>query len=531
MNTLRVWGGGMFLPDVWYDTCDELGVLVYHDMMYAQEGHAPSGSQLEELEIRHMVRRLSHHASIIVWDGCNECQVIMHTETEIYATFVMTVVAEEDSSRAVWPSCPAIGWSTGVHKLTGMPNGNALTTPDDGRHFDTHGPYRGGSGFPAVNGNPKLAFFDANIPLTVTQVDTGLSFESVFASEFGATVMSSFESMAPTLAPEHWALHAGQPADSCSGGFGKDCEGPNVMAQRNYPCDSFIFVYFGQSGQDLNATGELNFKKQLYQCMIGQALEIKQTIETRMSQNTFGILVWQLNEIWPTGGWGSIEYGNPNFPGQVIGGRWKPLHHWYRNSIFADVMATCGQDGECYVRNDSPWAFEGKLTLRSTRFADAQVSVLLERSLSLPAGAGVVQWFQSDKIKALSGLSSAVEAVVTNAAGVIVSSNLIALATPENMQLSKANVAVSASMEDGAIVASLTTDAVAMYVTLTTLAHGHFEDNAFMLRPPGRKVKFLLASPSPHGSMDEAFKSFKQSLRVEDVSLYQHLMAVGELLV
>jgi len=530
MNTLRVWGGGIFLPDAWYDACDELGVLVYHDMMYAQQGHAPAGSRLEELEIRHNVRRLSHHASIMVWDGCNECQVIMHTETEIYATFVMTVVADEDSSRAVWPSCPAIGWSTGVHKLTGMPNGNALTTPDDGRHFDTHGPYRGGSGFPAVNGNPKLNLFDANVPLNITPEDTGLRFESVFASEFGATVMSSFESMAPTLAPEHWALHAGQPADTCSGGFDKECEGPNVMAQRNYPCDSFVFVYFGQTGQDLNATGELNFKQQLYQCMIGQALELKQTIETRLSQNTFGILIWQLNEIWPTGGWGSIEYGNPNFPGQVIGGRWKPLHYWYRNSLFADVMATCGKDGRCFVRNDSPWAFEGKLILRSTSFADAQVSTILEQSLSLPAGAGVLQWFQSDEVAALTGFESAVEAVVTNTAGEMVSSNVIALATPEHMQLSKANVAVSASMEDGAIVASLTTDAVAMYVTLTTLAHGRFEDNAFLLLPPGRKVKFLPASPSPHSSTEDVFKSFKHSLRVEDVSLYQQT-AAGELIV
>ena len=37
MNVLRVWGGGVFLPDVWYDTCDKLGVLVYHDMQFAQE--------------------------------------------------------------------------------------------------------------------------------------------------------------------------------------------------------------------------------------------------------------------------------------------------------------------------------------------------------------------------------------------------------------------------------------------------------------------------------------------------------------
>ena len=54
--------------------------------------------------------------------------------------------------------------------------------------------------------------------------------------------------------------------------------------------------------------------------------------------------MWQLNEIWPTGGWGSIEYGTP-VPGQVIGGRWKPLHHMMAQSAYTDVTAACGQAG------------------------------------------------------------------------------------------------------------------------------------------------------------------------------------------
>ena len=115
------------------DECDKLGIMVYHDMQYAQSGHAPAGSATEDAELRHMVRRLSHHASIVMWDGCNECRVLMNTPTAIYATFVMTVVAQEDASRGVWPSCPALGWTTGVHKLDATPNGNALTTPKDGK--------------------------------------------------------------------------------------------------------------------------------------------------------------------------------------------------------------------------------------------------------------------------------------------------------------------------------------------------------------------------------------------------------------
>ena len=67
--------------------------------------------------------------------------------------------------------------------------------------------------------------------------------------------------------------------------------------------------------------GEAVFKKQLWQCMISQALELKGDIETRRAANTFGILIWQYNEIWPTGGWGTVEYGTPSVTGQVIGGR------------------------------------------------------------------------------------------------------------------------------------------------------------------------------------------------------------------
>ena len=102
MNTLRVWGGGMFLPDAWYDACDELGVLVYHDMQYAQGSHDPANTPEQDAELRHSVRRLSAHPSIVMWDGCNECRVKMGTATDMYATSVVTVVAQEDKTRAVW---------------------------------------------------------------------------------------------------------------------------------------------------------------------------------------------------------------------------------------------------------------------------------------------------------------------------------------------------------------------------------------------------------------------------------------------
>ena len=116
MNTLRVWGGGIFLPGVFFDACDELGVMVYHDMMYpGHKEHAPANTTDQELEVRHNVRRLGHHPSIVIWDGQNSDDWDPNVEE------VMTWVAQEDQSRTVWPACQSAGWLSGVDPATSRP--------------------------------------------------------------------------------------------------------------------------------------------------------------------------------------------------------------------------------------------------------------------------------------------------------------------------------------------------------------------------------------------------------------------------
>jgi len=494
MNTLRVWGGGIFLPRAWYDACDELGIMVYHDMQYAQGGHSPANTTVQDAELRHNIRRLSNHPSIVMWDGCNECHVVIGTPTGIYATFVMTVVAQEDASRPVWPSCPASGWTSGVNTLTSIPNGKPLTTPVGGPRFETHGPYQHGGGFPAVNGNQGPSMFSSNIPIQVSTDPTGISHANVFASEFGSSVYSSFESMAPTLDEKHWGIHAGMPGDDCHGGFASKCVGKNPMSDRNYPCDNIIEVYFGKSNFDL--VGAEAFKKQLWQCMTGQALLIKQNIETRRSKSIFGIIVWQFNEIWPTGGWGSIEYGTVGWTkGQVLGGRWKPLQYWYRSTIYTDVMATCGGDPSapnCYVNNDLPVPFKGDVVISSIDFATGKETAVKSLKLDMAAGVGVTQRF--DLGAAVDANATMLHAVVKDSAGVVVNNNFIPFTEPKNFVLPKANVAFTvakAANADGSVDITVTTDKVAIYLTFTTLAQGRFSDNAFVMLPGTKKIQFL----------------------------------------
>lgn len=197
----------------------------------------------------------------------------------------------------------------------------------------------------------------------------------------------------------------------------------------------------------------------------------------------------------PTGGWGSIEYGNPAMPGQILGGRWKPLQYMFKQSIFADVMATCAGSGLCYLKNDAPRPFVGRVTLNITEFATGKVDTVLETDVQLGAGAGAMHWFECAAVAsaAAAGHKGVLEAIVTASDGTVASSNTVAFATPGEMALRPASLTVSAIKAADTRAANSTAgtrtrmfaeihgSAVAMYTTLTTLAHGRFADNAFLL--------------------------------------------------
>ena len=120
------------------------------------------------------------------------------------------------------------------------------------------------------------------------------------------------------------------------------------MSQRNYPCDSLIFAHFGTNVNLDGIPGREMFQMQIFQCLISQMLWMKGQIEYIRSNNSFGTIIWQMNENWQTtGGWGLVEYGSQrNEFGQVIGGRWKPLMYLLRRFLFRDLFSTCGERGE-----------------------------------------------------------------------------------------------------------------------------------------------------------------------------------------
>lgn len=191
-------------------------------------------------------------------------------------------------------------------------------------------------------------------------------------------------------------------------------------------------------------------------------------------------------------------------------------------------MATCGAtDGEagsavnCYVKNDSPKPFGGSVSVDRVDFATGNATTLKKLSLAMPAGAGVRQFFSIDSGFTLAdGSTSMLQVTVTDSSGTIVSDNPVGFAFPGNMTLPKANVHATVTTteieEPGSLApvdVTVTTDAFALYVTLTTLAQGRFEDNAFVMRPGSRTLKFF-----PFAGFE--LSELKATLRVEHTASY-----------
>lgn len=80
MNMIRVWGGGIYQSEEFYDLCDRLGLMIWQDMMFACAMYPRDDEFLEDVrhEIHHQIARMSHHPSIAIWSGNNENEGALH---------------------------------------------------------------------------------------------------------------------------------------------------------------------------------------------------------------------------------------------------------------------------------------------------------------------------------------------------------------------------------------------------------------------------------------------------------------------
>ena len=329
-NMVRVWGGGYYETEAFYDACDRLGILVWQDFMFACSIY-PLGDE-EFLagvaaEVAEQVRRLRHRACLALWCGNNEMERgwaswgwdrpengdLKAAYLRFFGETLPAWVAAEDGATPYWPSSPS--------------SGRPLVEAIGGRSGDEH---EWGDG-------DRLAPFAAYGREVYR-----------FVSEFG------FESL-PAMATV--AAFAPDPADWNLGSPLLDHH------QRCASGNARILFYLAQ-----HFRLPRDFEGLVYLSQVLQAEAIRVGVEhwRRERDRCRGTLYWQLNDCWPVSSWSSIDYF----------GRWKALHYATRR-FYAPVLLSAQVEGDAAtlsLTNDLPATWSGEVRWSLERLDGAVVS-------------------------------------------------------------------------------------------------------------------------------------------------------------
>lgn len=305
-NAIRVWGGGYYPDDAFYDICDELGLLVWQDLMYACAFYdlTPDFERSIRVETHQNVARLRHHASLALICGNNEMEMFMagansalinHRTWEFVPTYphhitdyvkmfeyILPAIVKETAPQTYWwPASPSSG-------------GN-FDAPNDENRGDNH----------------YWDVWHGEKPFTEYR-----KFFFRYASEFGFQSFPCLKSVKQFTLPDDRNI------------FSRVME----RHQRNQAANGKILSYLSQTFRYPNSFDDL-----LYASQLMQAEAIRYGVEhwRRNRGRCMGAIIWQLNDIWPVASWASIDYY----------GRWKALHYAAKR-FFAPVMISAEEEGE-----------------------------------------------------------------------------------------------------------------------------------------------------------------------------------------
>jgi len=453
MNMIRVWGGGQYESEDFYDLCDEKGLLVWQDFMFSCSTYPATKDFLTsvEEEARYQVKRLRDHACIALWCGNNEdlgalnwYEVSRQNRDRYVVDYdrltegvLGRVVDECDPTRRFWPSSPCGG--RGDYS--------------DNWHDDS----RGDMHYWQVWHSGKS--FDAYYDVTPR-----------FCSEFGYQSFPSLETIR-SYAPEDQF---------------------NVTApimehhQRNPGGNSKITEMFTRYFR--MPDGFANF---VYLSQVQQGLAIKTAVEhwRHLRPICMGTLYWQLNDLWPVCSWSSLEYG----------GKWKILHYMAKR-FYTPTIASAFQTKEdlleVWVTNDRAESVDTNLSLRLFDFVGTQVK-RLDFTENIAAGSASLQG--QFAVGDLVEKRADVFAVLDLQVGDEHFRNEHVFTTWKSCELPRANVTVEVNaMEDGLFSIDLATNSPAFYLTLNAEGiGGEFDDNCFLLLPGEERNLVFTAKENP----------------------------------
>ena len=318
MNMIRVWGGGIYEDDLFYDLCDELGILIWQDFPFACAVYPYNEKFIEnfKIEATQNIQRLRNHPSLALWCGNNEIEWLWKLELHnaeitqndklnefksgylaVFENILPELINTYDPNHPYWPSSPSNGF---VGNSLGTQNSNS---PDTG---DSH-------------------FWDVwhrNKPFRAYR-----KFDSRFMSEFGYESFPSIKTIEDFCPTDQFDFFT------------------PIMEnhQKNSAGNKKIFDYMKKRFEI-----PPEFENQVILSQITQAEAIEYGVEhwrrNRNQNHCMGALYWQLNDCWPVASWSSLDYY----------GRWKALHY-YAKRFYQPIFPSVKEDNksiEFWVSND-----------------------------------------------------------------------------------------------------------------------------------------------------------------------------------
>jgi beta-mannosidase len=273
INMLRVWGGGIYEPDIFYNLCDEFGIMVWQDFMYACSMYPGDEGFLKnaKLEAEEHVKRLSHHPCMALWCGNNEnsegwerwgwkmglsAQNEKRIQKAYNDLFLKTLpnAVQHFSSTPYWPSSPLWG------------RGDARSLVEGDSHY-------------------WGVWHDAeNFEVLMTKIPR-------FMSEFG---MQSYPS--PKVMNEMCRQGEYHPKDPGILVHQKHSRGFDLMHQ--------YMRYWHPTGETLN---DADYGR-LTQFVQAEGMTMGIEAQRRHSDKCGGTMFWQLNDVWPSFSWSAMDW-------------------------------------------------------------------------------------------------------------------------------------------------------------------------------------------------------------------------------
>ncbi|MEO5806057.1 glycosyl hydrolase 2 galactose-binding domain-containing protein [Devosia sp.] len=467
MNMLRIWGGGQYEPDYFYDLCDELGILIWHDFMFSCMSYPSNREFLADVrtEITQQVRRLSHHACIALWCGDNEVigSLTWYPETkaapERYVanydrlnSMLGYIVEDEDAARRFWPSSPSLGYMDFA----------------DGWHADTRG---------------DTHYWD--VWHSAKPFEAYRTINPRFASEFGFQSFTSMNVIEGFTRPED-----------------RNPSSPVMEEhQRNNGGNARILETMARYFRF-----PANFDQMVFLSQIQQGLAIKTAIEYWRSTKPrcMGTLFWQINDIWPVASWSSLDYG----------GQWKILQYMAKRFyLLVNVVAVPSPDKTSIAFkgiNDTAKPVSIQLEVRAVKFGGGD-RVVFSGNCAIGSDAAI-------EVKSLASADLAEDEFLffswKDAKGNLLGENDFFPRPYKAYDVPQPRIKSTWSTVDDQPVLTLSTDKPAVFVTATVDVPGYFSDNAVTLLP-GRETQLTF---TPRHGAKVAAAELKKSLKVRNLA-------------